>query len=305
MDGLVSPDGFIVNSARARRIGQSTSAGNATRFPLVDFPQFYTQIEICKYSRGGISGISSEEDLFSLTRIPQSLPTIPGGLINLPLPFSIVDAENVAYEEVSIGNIVGSATETLSRAIGGEGSASGIDMAQTATDLTGLFLGGLTKLTNELRGTTVGGIADKFGLGPEQLLNIYRAQQGVALNPFNVVLLQGPRYKNHMLTWKMSPNNQQEMLVIKNIISKLKKAQRPEKGIITFGFPNVLRIKLLAENNLMMFKPCVIETVSVNYTPGNTPSLHRDGSPTVYEIRLALKELEYWFNEDNVFDENL
>lgn len=296
MDGLVSPDGFIVNSARARRIGQQAST-NPINFPLVDFPQYYTQIEICDYSRGGVS----TADLLNLMKLSDVLQV--DGRIHLPLPFSIVDAENVAYEEVSLGTLTGTAISSITS----DASLENIAAELTATGSM-TALGAIRDLVGAAGGTAGGAAGTILQNTATNAVNLIRAINGVALNPYNVVLLQGPRYKNHMLTWKMSPNNDKEMKQILKIIEALKKAQRPELSKVggLFKFPKVLRIKMMTSDgpngSLMMFKPCVIETASVNYTPGNTPSLHRDGTPTVYEIRLALKELEYWFSDDEVFD---
>jgi hypothetical protein len=59
---------------------------------------------------------------------------------------------------------------------------------------------------------------------------------------------------------------------------------------------------------LYRFKPCVIDNVTVNYSPGSTPSFYRgtNAAPTAVTITVSLKEIEYFTNKDyigNSFDD--
>jgi hypothetical protein len=54
---------------------------------------------------------------------------------------------------------------------------------------------------------------------------------------------------------------------------------------------------------LYRFKPCVVESINVNFTPGSSPSFFRGTStrapaPTAVNIELRVQEIEIWTKAD-------
>jgi hypothetical protein len=52
---------------------------------------------------------------------------------------------------------------------------------------------------------------------------------------------------------------------------------------------------------MFKFKPTVLNSVIVNYTPSGQPSLYRTtGAPDGVELTLNFTEIEYWLSDDTI-----
>lgn len=128
---------------------------------------------------------------------------------------------------------------------------------------------------------------------------------GTALNPFMFMMFQKPELRQFSLSWVLSPRNQKESEAVKNIITKCKQAAAPTReSFFLIGYPNYLMIKMHPDDLFghMVFKPCVITSVQVNYTGGGTPSFFKKtskgGAPTIITLTLNLKEIYIWYREE-------
>jgi hypothetical protein len=70
-------------------------------------------------------------------------------------------------------------------------------------------------------------------------------------------------------------------------------------GGVFFSYPEILQVKLFPKDEyLYRFKPCVVESVSVNYAP-NGPSFYRQSqAPTAIDFSISLQEIEIWTKAD-------
>lgn len=121
-----------------------------------------------------------------------------------------------------------------------------------------------------------------------------------ALNPFMFMLFKRPTFKEHVLSWTLAPNNQQESEKIRDIIKTLKKASLPTKG--GFGgalmkYPARAQVTLNPGDWLYKLKPAAITSVHVDYT-GAGLSFFNSKAPTVVNLTLQLKEIELWSADD-------
>lgn len=123
---------------------------------------------------------------------------------------------------------------------------------------------------------------------------------GLALNPLMFLQFQRPEYRQFSLSWVLSPRNEKESIAIKNIITRCKKAASPTYGMFLMGYPLVALIKMYPNDIFghMVFKPCVITSVQVNYTGAPTPSFHKNGAPTMVTLTLNLMEMQFWFRNE-------
>jgi len=158
------------------------------------------------------------------------------------------------------------------------------------------------------RGTFLNTLVDtasQQGVGAE-----LRARSGTAPNQMLTILLKGPKYKDHSFSWKLYPRNAKESAAVRSIIQTLKSSSRPglsQNGWF-FTFPRIFKLSFITgnkENNekgsgyLFEFKPSVLQSVVVNYTPSGAPALYSGTSaPDGVELTLNFKELEYWLGED-------
>jgi hypothetical protein len=67
-------------------------------------------------------------------------------------------------------------------------------------------------------------------------------------------------------------------------------------------YPNIVQVTVSVNDPTFftyVFKPAVIESFSVNYTPGSQPSFFgTTKAPTEVILRLGLMEIEYWLSSD-------
>ena len=71
-------------------------------------------------------------------------------------------------------------------------------------------------------------------------------------------------------------------------------------GNFFFEFPKVFKLSFSPnENFLYAFKPAVMESISVNYTPSGSPNFYgKTGAPDGITLTMNFWELEYWLSED-------
>lgn len=236
------------------------------QFPS-DAPKYYFGIGINDYKR---------TDLFSFNVGLQTN-------IVLPLPKQLIDTDHVEYEQKELG-VGGAAALGVATAI-----AKG-DIEGAVASIAGPAASGVAKA---LAGTLSQFSGVDFG-------SATRAFTGAALNPFTTVLLKGPTYKKHEFSWTLAPRNAKESSEIRNIIYKLK-ASMYVGGAYSgfFTAPKIFTLRYFNnEFYLYKFKPCVLETMSVNYAPSSVPAMYKDtGAPDAVEIKLSFQEVEFWFKE--------
>lgn len=195
--------------------------------------------------------------------------------IRLPLPENIKDINEVSYTEEGV-----------------------VSLSSTAGALMGTFS------PNSLV-TQSFNLFGKQGVGAE-----LKARSGTAPNQMLTILLKGPKYKSHSFSWKLYPRDAKESGIIKNIIQTLKNTSRPglSQAGWFFTFPHIFKLSFTTggiKNDergagyLFEFKPAVLQSIVVNYTPSGHPSLYKGtAAPDGVELTLNFQELEYWLGED-------
>ena len=211
------------------------------------------------------------------------------GTIRLPIPEGLKDNTAVSYSDASLGPLAGAVLEQASTNRAQTGSA--IPSLQSGVNTVGkAFLEGTAgQLAQGFQDTGVGGAI--------------RSYFGMTINPYQTVLFERPQFKSHSFTWKLIPKNETESGIIRDIISTFQYHSLPgvSDGIgLLFSFPSMVTVSLYPSSEfLYRFKPAVIESISVNYAPGSSPSFYRrTNAPTAVTITIQLKEIEYWTNRD-------
>lgn len=196
------------------------------------------------------------------SNISPSAFNIPVSKVKLPIPLKLNDNLIMHWGAVSfMDSIVGAAMGMLAGA-GTYGQAAASAIAMTAQ------LGGI--------------------------------MSGQALNPLMFLAFQRPEYREFSLSWVLAPVNKKESEAIRNIVKICKKAAAPSFGNILMGYPDIAIIKMYPDDlfKSFYFKPCVITSVDVNYNATPTPSFFKNGAPTVVNLTLNLKEMQFWFKEE-------
>jgi hypothetical protein len=220
------------------------------------------------------------------------------GTVRLPLPSNLKDNLSVSYATESLGPAVGAALEsavgTSSSATGGSRLEEGLGKALE----TGL---------SAAQGATIAAVQ---GAAP-QAAAAASAYSGIAVNPYQTVLFKNPNFKKHNFSWKLMPRDEQESGIIRDLVRTFQFHASPgvsEGNGLFFSFPSRVIISLFPSSEfLYRFKPCIVESVDVNYAAGSGPSFFkRSQAPTAVTFSIQMQEIEYWTNNDfegNAFDD--
>lgn len=155
----------------------------------------------------------------------------------------------------------------------------------------------LGMLNRAFNSTPIGGIASAaLQLG----LQATGIGAGIALNPLLFMQFQRPEFRQFSLGWVLTPRNEKESQTIKNIITKCKQAASPENAFPLMRYPQIAMIKMHPNDIFghMVFKPCIIQSVSVSYNGGPTPAFFKNGAPAVITLTLNLQEMQFWFRDE-------
>ena len=127
---------------------------------------------------------------------------------------------------------------------------------------------------------------------------------GAIGNPMMTMLYKAPDLKRHSFTWHVAPRNQTDSNNLRTIINEFQRNMLPTLGTNnTLGYPNLVQPSFYPNQYLYTFKPCVVESVEVDYTAGGGPSfLTADGftasGPTIVGFNVNLVELAIWTQSD-------
>lgn len=278
----VNDPGLWVSSVREKEQQLNLS------YPVDLSDQYYIKLSFQKYQR-----------------VTSDMALSPGNshtVIKLPLPTNLVDAIKLAYQDVSLGMFGGPLLDSVAKGAeaykGTSGSeiykmgkfagATGRSMKEVLKDPDLLYAIGRRLLSNSTLGSAVDLVA------------------GNTPNPHMAVTFQGVNLKKHTYTWRMSPTSEDESMMVRSIIRNLQAASlpgQPSKGLL-LSFPDIATVEINPPQ-LMTFRPCMIDSVVVNYTPNGMPAFFATGSvgpaqpgaaasghPVEIELSLTLREID-------------
>jgi hypothetical protein len=134
------------------------------------------------------------------------------------------------------------------------------------------------------------------------------AVAGEIANPLLAIMYRAPAFKSHNFMWRLAPTKKTESETLNSIINTIKFNQLPKKNLNSFGlkYPNIVQMTLSCVTSQYfsyVFKPAIIKSFDVNYTPEGQPSFFGssatgDAAPTVVEIRMTTTEIEYFTQSD-------
>jgi hypothetical protein len=227
-------------------------------------------------------------------------------VIYLPIPNSLGTNYGVSYSQ-DLGTI-------------GYGAAKGVDymsdvsaseavysigggvlnlLAQGITSggaLTGTIASGLASLTGKGSALSFlgGGAVGEAGKGA-------MLSAGIARNPHMAQIFENVNFRSHTFSYKLTPKNKKESLILKDIIKYFKVAMHPNYflGNHFFDYPLQFDIDIMHDSrggNPFMFNigPSVLTSMSANYTPDG-PYFHDFNelkAPLSVEISLSFTELK-------------
>jgi len=236
------------------------------------------------------------------------------GRVFLPIPAGIQDFNGVSFQS---------------------GSLNPIELAAAQTALTGVT-SGLEALTDEVSSLVRGALGTRgrnadlrkaiatyfvgqaTGIGAR---GIFTRTENAVVNPNLELLFTGPTLRPFNFTFKMSPRDKGESIVVKKIIRLFKQSsavQTTPSGLFLKS-PDAYTIKYLTKGSrsigsattpegldsfddthdfLPKIKNCALLNCSVNYTPDGSYMTYENTSPVSYTMTLRFQELEPIFNDD-------
>lgn len=129
---------------------------------------------------------------------------------------------------------------------------------------------------------------------------------GSVPNPHMAALFNGVDLRKFQFEWTFSPRNVQESIIIQDIVNKLKQNSLPAfstLGTPVLQYPLMCQIELEPWNgdgaDLITFKPALLDSVKVNYSPNGIPSFFAGTNlPSFIQISLSFVETTYFTSND-------
>lgn len=231
------------------------------------------------------------------------------GVILLPMPSNITDANSVSYSDDSLDAVTAAAGQAAAKIMGvdfpsdeGGGLAKFVENVgkETITQFKSFIgTGGLKDIYLKKLAAEAASIA---GVGNLSLNQILARGNGEILNPNMELLFNGPTIRNFKFSFKLTPRDEKEARQIKLIIGSLKRHMAPQDAGTFLGTPNFFELSYKQGNRdhkfLHKFKQCVLSDMSVNYTGENVYATYSDGTPVSMVMDLTFKELEPIYSQD-------
>lgn len=195
-----------------------------------------------------------------------SFTGIPHTTIRLPVPSNLIDAINLAYSDVNMGQFGGAIYNSIV-----EGKSSSDLASRSWQTLLGDGVGGIAGAMSDpgFMQALMRRVASSVDPG---LGTAFDLATGTTPNPHVALAFNGIALKRYQFTWKFSPNSLKESKELHNIIRLLQIAAMPTKqGDFMLGFPNVVRVDM-SPSNIFIFKKMMMDNVAVNYAPNGVPS---------------------------------
>lgn len=213
---------------------------------------------------------------------------LPTQVVILPMPNNLQESFNVTYDTPSLGPIGGAATNSIISAIRGENTPVPTNKEGSNQVMTGIAAVAL----NELKKSS----SEKAN----QAAAIGSMISGVVPNPNLAVLFSNIDLRTHSFSYKFAPTSAKELETLKTIITQLKTRMLPGADTsMMFSFPDVCDIEFGPDKTKpYKIKRCVMDNLSVNYTPMGSPAFFKTGDPVMVEINMSFKEMSVFTRRD-------
>ena len=214
------------------------------------------------------------------------------GTVILPIPGSVNDANKTDWGSGSINPVQMAAANITKTALGDNGGQAAMDEIGGAVDtvkneqLAGEGL--KTFFTEQLTGTT----------------DLLSRTTGSVMNPNMELLFKGPALRAFSFSWKMSPRDQKESIVIAKIIRMFKQSMAPQKTSSGnfLKAPSIYQLTFQQGTGTHKFLPkmkeCALNDCSVNYTPDGGYMTYDNSAMVAVEMSLSFQEMEPIYNND-------
>jgi len=288
--------------------GKSTSSGGGGGGSTLYYPinrdrkdYDYLQVGAYQYAPNKFTGggtitseIGSEE---------RSLKPKSGGAqkVFLPMqPTGLQEGNSVGWGQDSINAIEAAMANIAGSTVAGASK----NFSQAAANAIGSTGKAMETLLGE-GGITKDDVAAYFA-GQATGKNVLTRTTGKVMNPNLELLFSGPSLRSFNYTFRFTPREQKESLMVRRIIKFFKKSMAPilsKEGGLFLESPHVFKLKYIHKNGgqhpfLNKIKPCALQNFSVQYAPDGSYMTYKDGSMTAYNINLTFGEINPIYDKD-------
>ena len=221
-----------------------------------------------------------------------------------------------AKKGATIGTVilpVPTSVNSTNQASWDQGTMTAAQMAMANTVKTGLTdgLGAAgSEAASAIGQAQESGAALKESLGSfftEQLTGVsdmLSRTTGMVQNPNMELLFKGPQMRAFSFTWKMSPRDEKESIVIAKIIRMFKQSMAPQKEAkgLFLKSPNIYQLTFQQGTKPHKFLPkmkeCALTNCAVNFTPDGSYMTYDNTAMVALEMSLSFQEMEPIYNND-------
>ena len=286
--------------------------------------------------RDQILGTGRQNPILNITKGQQRITPLKKFVaqVKLPMPNNITDSNNIAWGDDQMNNLsatltagvmrnpaiglLGGGLGLISPALGKAAALVGIGMDNEGVDGNRDIPSRAAALAKMLE-REGGGALMKTQLGAAMLgmLGVNVSAESILARGFGVVpnsnlelLFKNVTLRDFQFSWRMSPRDEQEALMVKKIIRFFKqgmaaKTQTNKAGqrSLYLGTPNIFRLQYRTARGQIIegvnrIKPCAVTGTAVNYTPDGQWSAYAEGQPVSCTLSIQMKELEPVYASD-------
>lgn len=198
----------------------------------------------------------------------------------LPLPKGIRESFEISVQPQDQGVLAGGVANALQSALATPaGDARGSNIRQSAIAMA--YAGAVQALDGAAKGT-IGQIT------------------GAVPNPHVAALFNGVPLRTHRFEWTFAPRSAAESAQLMLLLKALKAYSLPAYstlGTAALAYPflcqPMLKIKGKPDDDLIMFAPCLIQSVEINYSPQGLPAFFEGThDPAFVEVSISMLETE-------------
>lgn len=176
----------------------------------------------------------------------------------------------------------------------------------------------MTKKGMDIGSSALSGLANAAGVNSSFLqfgekavdlaANFYGWQQGVAINPFLIMMFKEPAFKKFTFSWILSPRSSDESDTLNNILKTFRKNMLPDTGgqipggvslgPVLLKYPMIVKPVFHPDEYLFKFKHCAINEINFDYTGMGMPAFTTTDAPAAVKLDIAMTEIDLWFRSD-------
>ena len=215
------------------------------------------------------------------------------GSVILPVPTSVQDGNQTTWGNGTMDPVQMASANVVKTALGDEGGTGAMAEANKAMQQM--------NKDNEKVKEALGSFFTEQLTGTKDVL---ARTSGQVLNPNLELLFQGPALRSFTFSWKMSPRDQKESIVIAKIIRMFKQSMAPQKtdAGLFLKAPSIYKLTFNKGTDKHKFLPkmkeCALNNCAVNYTPDGSYMTYDNSAMVALEMSLSFQEMEPIYNND-------